>query len=155
LVVLGVVDWGLFGGGLSGLAEEGEDDLVLFWGYEQVRWTCEPSPEQYLLFGKWRRVRGRKFFASFDLIQRCSVSFQGCRWLGGRRGGVCCSLQLIDLSGVRRHTRNGFRGRSACLRFSCCSHQNRPWQFTFSHVAPFRQCSNEFGIALNFRNGLA
>lgn len=60
LIVLRVVDWGFFGDGLSGFAEEGVDDLDLFWGYEQVRWTCEPSPEQYPLFGKWRRVRGRE-----------------------------------------------------------------------------------------------
>lgn len=32
LVVLRVVDLGLFGGGLSGFAEEGEDDLDLSWG---------------------------------------------------------------------------------------------------------------------------
>ena len=32
--MLRVVDLGLFGGGLSGLAEEGEDDLDLFWGEE-------------------------------------------------------------------------------------------------------------------------
>ena len=32
LVVLRVVDLGGFGGGLSGFAEEGEDDLDLFWG---------------------------------------------------------------------------------------------------------------------------
>lgn len=30
--MLRVVDLGLFGGGLSGFAEEGEDDLDLFWG---------------------------------------------------------------------------------------------------------------------------
>ena len=34
LVVLRVVDLGLFGGGLSGFAEDGEDDLELFWGEE-------------------------------------------------------------------------------------------------------------------------
>ena len=32
LVVLRVVDLGVFGGGLSGFAEEGVDDLELFWG---------------------------------------------------------------------------------------------------------------------------
>ena len=32
LVVLRVVDLGFFGGGLSGFAKEGEDDLELFWG---------------------------------------------------------------------------------------------------------------------------
>lgn len=32
LVVLRVVDLGLFGGELSGFAEEGEGDLDLFWG---------------------------------------------------------------------------------------------------------------------------
>ena len=30
--MLRVVDLGLFGGGLSGFAEEGVDDLELFWG---------------------------------------------------------------------------------------------------------------------------
>lgn len=34
MVVLRVVDLGLFGGGLSGFAEEGEDDLELFGGEE-------------------------------------------------------------------------------------------------------------------------
>jgi len=34
LVVLRIVDWGVFGGGLSGFAEEGEDDLELFGGEE-------------------------------------------------------------------------------------------------------------------------
>lgn len=34
LVVLRVGDLGVFGGGLSGFAEEGEDDLDLFWGEE-------------------------------------------------------------------------------------------------------------------------
>ena len=32
MVVLRIVDLGLFGGGLSGFAEEGVDDLELFWG---------------------------------------------------------------------------------------------------------------------------
>lgn len=91
------------------LSEEGEDDLDLFCGYEQVRWTCEPSPEQYPLFGKWRRVRGREFFAPFDLIQRCSVPFQGCRWLGGRRGRVYL---------------NGFRGRSVTFGDIALSRQS-------------------------------
>ena len=80
MVVLRVVDLGLFGGGLSGFAEEGEDDLDLFWGEDfagaGVAGGLEGGEEGFVGMDFVGEAFACGFLAVVGEIGRCKVLFE-------------------------------------------------------------------------------
>ena len=80
MVVLRVVDLGLFGGGLSGFAEEGEDDLELFGGENfagaGVAGGLEGGEKGFVGMDFVGEAFARSFLATAVEIGHCEVLFE-------------------------------------------------------------------------------